>query len=60
MDTAMKIASALLIVMMLVYLYPRAKAAMQHTPKAGAGDWRAAIIPLLLVVLFVIFLIKSV
>lgn len=56
----MKIASALLIVAMLVYLAPRAKAMMRHSPKGSSDDWRAAVIPLLLVVLFVIFLIKSV
>lgn len=56
----MKIFSALLIVLMLVYLLPRAKDMIKNSPKASNNDWLAALIPLILVIGFVFLLIKSV
>ena len=56
----MKIASAAFLVLMLVYLWPRAKEMLKHSPKAEGNDIMAAVIPLLLVLLFVFFLIKFV
>jgi len=56
----MKIGSALLLLMMLVFLWPRAKQMMQESPKGGSGDWKAAIIPLLAVIGFVILLVMMV
>ncbi len=55
-----KISSALLIVLMLVYLLPRAKDMLKNSPKASSNDMIAALIPLLLVIGFVFLLIKSV
>ncbi len=56
----MKIFSALLIVLMLVYLLPRAKDMLKNSPKASGNDWLATLIPLILVIAFVFLLIKSV
>ncbi len=56
----MKIFSALFIVMMLVYLVPRAKDMIKNSPKAENSDWLAALIPLILVMGFVFLLKKSV
>ena len=56
----MKIVSALLLVAMIVYLLPRAKAMIQNSPKGSRDDWKMALIPLILVGLFVLFLIKLV
>lgn len=56
----MKITSALVLGAMLVYLFPRARAMMRHSPKASGDDWRGVLIPLLGVILFVIFLISMV
>lgn len=56
----MKIGSALLLGAMLVFLLPRAKHMLQNSPKAGEGDWKAVLIPLLLLVLFILFLITIV
>ncbi|MCP3850617.1 MAG: hypothetical protein GY694_10320 [Gammaproteobacteria bacterium] len=56
----MKISSALLIVLMLVYLLPRAKDMLKNSPKASSNDIVAALIPLLLVIGFVFLLMKSV
>jgi len=60
METWMKISYALLLGMMLVFLWPRAKAMMQNSPKASSGDWRSVIIPILGVFLFVLLLIQMV
>ena len=59
-DLWMKILSALLIGAMLVFLLPRAKHMLQNSPKAGEGDWKAVLIPLALLVLFILFLITIV
>ena len=56
----MKIFSAILIVLMLVYLLPRAKGMIKNSPKASGNDLVAVLIPLLLVIGFVFLLIKSV
>ena len=56
----MKIASALILVAMLAYLFPRARAMMRHSPKASGDDWRSVLIPLIGVILFVLFLISMV
>ncbi len=56
----MKIISALFLGAMLIFLLPRAKHMIQNSPKAGEGDWKAVLIPLVLLVLFVLFLITMV
>ena len=56
----MKILSAVLIVMMLVYLFPRAKAMLTESPKGDSSDWMSALIPLGMVVGFVILLMALV
>ncbi|HDK38286.1 MAG TPA: hypothetical protein ENG92_04645 [Thiolapillus brandeum] len=60
MNIWLQIASAAIIVLMLVFLYPATKNWLQNGPKAKRGDWQAAAIPLLLVVGFVILLIMMV
>lgn len=60
MDLWMKIGWAVMIVMMLAFMYPRAKHWMQHGPKAEKGDWSAAILPLLAVIGFVALLVMMV
>lgn len=56
----MKITYALGLGMMLVFLWPRAKAMITHSPKAEKGDWRSVMLPLLAVIAFIIFLIQMV
>lgn len=60
MDMWMKIAYAVALGAMVIFLLPRAKAMMANSRKAEAGEWRGVIIPLLLVILFVVLLIQSV
>lgn len=56
----MKIGWALALVAMLVFLLPRAKHMLKNSPKAGAGDWNAVLLPLALVVGFIVLLIMAV
>ncbi|WP_294030725.1 hypothetical protein [Thiolapillus sp.] len=60
MNIWLQIASAVVVVMMLFYMYPAAKHWLQNGPKAKKGDWLSAAIPLLLVVGFVLLLIAMV
>ena len=48
------------IIMMIVVAFPAAKHWLQHGPRGDASDWKAAIIPLVLVVAFVFLLITMV
>ncbi len=56
----MKIGSALLLLMMIVYIFPRARQMMTNSPKAEPGEWRSALLPIAAVVLFVMILIALV
>lgn len=60
MDMWMKILSAVLIGMMLVFLFPRAKQMLSESPKGDSSDWMSALIPLGLVIGFVILLMAIV
>lgn len=59
-ETWMKIGSALLLGMMIVFLLPRAKTMLKESPKASSDDWKGILLPLALVVGFVILLIMAV
>lgn len=56
----MKIGSALLLGMMLMMIWPHAKQMIKESPKGSSAEWKSAIIPLVLVALFVILLIMAV
>ena len=56
----LKIGSAALLIGMLIFIYPRMRHAMKHSPKGTAEDWKGFIIPLAAVIGFVIFLIMMV
>lgn len=55
-----KILSVVFLVVLLVFLLPRAKHMLQNSPKGTADDWKGFLFPIVLVVLFLIFLIMSV
>lgn len=60
MELFLKIAAAILLAMLIVYLWPAVKHWQEHGPKAGRGDWLAAALPLGGVVLLVVLLVLSV
>lgn len=55
-----QIGSALFLGAMLVYLFPRAKQAIENSPKGNMNDWMGYIMPMAMVVLFIIVLIALV
>ena len=55
-----KLFSALLIIAMIVFLFPRAKEMLKNSPKASNNDLVAILIPLVLIIGFVFLLMKSV
>ena len=46
-----------LVLVVLFFFGPRVKRSMAQTPAADAGDWKAAIVPILLVAGFVALMI---
>lgn len=56
----MKIVWAVGLVLMILYLWPTARHLIRHGPKGSRADWQAALLPILLVVVFVVLLILSV
>ena len=56
----MKIGSALLLIGMLVFVFPRMRAAVKHSPKGTTKDWMGFIIPLAVVIGFIVLLIQLV
>ena len=55
-----KIGSALFMLAMVIYLFPRAKHAVQNSPKGTLKDWMGYVLPMAAVVLFIIVLISLV
>jgi hypothetical protein len=55
--SGIQIASAVFLVLMLVFLFPRAKQMFFNSPKAESGDWNAVLLPLLGVIGFVALLV---
>lgn len=56
----LKIGSALLLIAMLIFIFPRAKAAIENSPKGNLKDWMGYVVPMAFVVLFVLLLISMV
>ncbi|HHH47760.1 MAG TPA: hypothetical protein ENK51_02615 [Gammaproteobacteria bacterium] len=56
----LKIGSALLLVAMLVYLFPRMRQAVKHAPKGSNQDWLSFVAIIAVVGLFVMLLIMMV
>ncbi|MXS81120.1 hypothetical protein [Nitrosomonas eutropha] len=56
----MQIGSALALIMFLIILFPKALEMMKNSPKATSSDWKAVIVPLIIIILFIMLLIKLV
>ena len=57
MDTTYKVISAIFMGLMIIYLWPRVRAAMQNSPKGESKDWQSFAFLILGVVLFVVALV---
>ena len=56
----MQILSAIALVLMIVYLLPRAKEMMKASAEVENKDWKGVLIPIAGVVLFIVFLVSLV
>jgi len=56
----LKIGSALFLVAMIVFMWPRMKHAVANTRKGSMSDWMGFIVPLAAVIGFIILLINMV
>ena len=54
----MAIGSAVLIIAMMVFIFPRLKESVKNSPKGTMSDWMGFIIPLAAVIGFIILLIN--
>jgi hypothetical protein len=55
-----KIGSALFLVAMMVFIFPRMRQAIKHSPKGTGSQWTNFLVILLVVSAFVMFLISMV
>jgi uncharacterized membrane protein len=55
-----KIATAALLVLFIVVMFPTMRRWNKEGPKAQKGDWNAALLPLVGVLLFIAFLVSVV
>lgn len=55
-----QIGTAALMVAMLVFIFPRMRQAIKHSPKGNMQDWMHFIIPIVAVIGFIILLIMMV
>lgn len=55
-----KIGSALFILAMIIFLFPRAKHAIENSPKGSMKDWMGYILPMAAIALFILVLITLV
>lgn len=55
-----KIGSAVFLAAMLIFIFPRMRDAIKHSPKGTMKDWMGYIVPLIGVIAFVIVLIMMV
>jgi len=56
----MKIASGLLLLVMFIYLFPRAKSMLQNSPKGTSQQWLHFLMIIGIITLFVFFLVSLV
>ncbi|HEY9202452.1 MAG TPA: hypothetical protein VIQ81_12740 [Gammaproteobacteria bacterium] len=54
----MAIGSAVLIIAMMIFIFPRLKESVKNSPKGTTSDWMGFIIPLAAVIVFIILLIN--
>jgi len=58
-DTVEKILIAALAILLIFWFRPNIKRSFESSRKATKDDWKGLLVPLLLVILFVVFLISQ-
>lgn len=56
----LKIGSAVFLIAMIVFMWPRMKHAVTNSPKGSSSDWMGFIVPLAAVIGFIVLLINMV
>jgi len=56
----MKVGAAILLVMMIFFIFPRAKEMIKNSPKGSNSDWMGFLIPVVIIGLFIFMLVKMV
>lgn len=56
----MKITTALMLGLMIVFLLPRARAMLKNSPKGTNADWMGVVLPIAAVVGFIVLLVMMV
>ena len=56
----LKIASAVVLVGMFIYILPTAKRMVKDAPKGSSADWMSFALPMVIIVLFIALLISMV
>ena len=56
----MKIGSALLLVMMIIFIWPNARRMLKESPEGSTSDWMSALIPIALVGGLIVLLVMMV
>ena len=51
---------AIVLTLMLIYMFPRLKAAITNSPKGTSADWMQALLPIAAVLGFVLLLVQLV
>lgn len=54
----MKLLYALPMILIAIFLFPRAREMIKNSPKAQSGDWKAVLIPLIMIILVVVMLVQ--
>jgi hypothetical protein len=55
-----KIGTALFLLAMLIFVFPRMRHAVKNSPKGTSSDWMGFVIPIILVAAFILLLIQMV
>ena len=60
MDGWMKWVTAGLMIMMIIYIFPRAKHMLQNSPKGSSNDWLGFLVIIAVIAGFIVLLTKMV
>lgn len=60
METWESVVLGIIAILLVIWMFPGVKERMLNSPKGSSDDWKALAFPLILVVLFILFLISLV
>ena len=60
METWESVTLGIVAIVFVIWMFPGVKERMLNSPKGSSSDWKALLVPLILVALFILFLISIV